>query len=333
MTAQTAPTPFGVRPTGLALEQLFRDGAWCEARILPCEDLVLAPQTRVLHYAQSIFEGFKAHRQEGGGVALFRPQAHLARFNRSAQRMCLPGMDEAALLEQIVELVGRVREEVPAAPESLYVRPFLFGDDGDLIAGPSGGARLLVLCAPVPVYFEREGGVLLRTETELVRAHPGGTGSIKAAGNYAGAMLAQRRAREEGYDEVVWLDPVDRAHVEETGSMNLFLVRNGVLHTAPAGETVLPGITRESLLTLAADQGLETCVERIPLERDWWSGVSEVFSSGTAVGCSPVARIDHRGELFWQRQEAATVQPALERALFDIKEGRAADPHGWRVDC
>jgi len=332
-TGRGGAGPFGCRSATHCLVQRFRGGRWEEPALEPVHRLDLAPQTRAMHYAQSVFEGFKAHRQADGGVALFRPQAHLTRLNRSAARMCLPPVDPEQTLSWVRALVARDRDEVPDPPESLYVRPLLFADDEDLVAGPGDNATLFVLLSPVPAFFGDSRGLNLRTETRFVRAFPGGTGAVKAAGNYAAAMLAQRAAREEGFHEVVWLDAATRSTLEETGAMNLFVVRKGEILTPPAGDTVLPGITRDSLLRLAADHALVAREERIPLDHGFWDGVSEVFSSGTAVGCTPIASILHEGRTLFAHEGSGRVQRLLSGALMDVKEGRAADPHGWRVAC
>lgn len=329
-----AASTFGGNLTEHQLVQRFRGGRWGAPEIRRTSELGLAPQARALHYAQSVFEGFKAHRLEDGGVALFRPQAHLARLNRSAARLCLPPVDLEQALSWIRALVARDRDAVPAPPESLYVRPLLFADDADLIAGPGVSATLLVLLAPVPSFFDAGSeGLRLRTETTCARAFPGGTGAVKAAGNYAAAMLAQRKAQEEGFHEVVWLDALTRSTIEETGAMNLFLVRGSELWTPPAGDTVLPGITRDSLLRLATDGGLRTHEAPVPLDPDFWSEVTEVFSSGTAVGCAPIASIEHAGQPLFRSTGDHTVQRPLATALMDVKEGRAPDRFGWRVLC
>ena len=328
-----APARFGSQLTEHVLVQRFRDGRWSEPRIQPASTLALEPQARALHYAQSVFEGLKAHRLPDGRVALFRPQSHLARLNRSTARMCLPAVEPGEALSWIRALVARDRDAVPEAPDSLYVRPLVFADDDDLIAGPGKRATFLVLLAPVPAFFGKASGLKLRTETRHARAFPGGTGAVKAAGNYAAAMVAQRAAQEDGYHEVVWLDALTKSKVEETGAMNLFVVRRGELLTPPAGDTILPGITRDSLLQLARDHGIPAREEDVPLGASFWDDVTEVFSSGTAVGCTPIASIDHEGRALFRSNGAGPVQRTLSQALMDVKEGRADDPHGWRVEC
>jgi branched-chain amino acid aminotransferase len=311
------------------LVQRFEDGAWDPARILDNGPLALSPLTQALHFGESVFEGFKAHRQRDGSLALFRPLDHLRRFARSAERMCLPPPEPGELLEGVVELVRRDAEHAPAHPESLYVRPVLFADEPCLAPVIAQSFRLLVLLAPVPAYFS--GGIRLHTETRYVRAASGGTGSAKCAGNYAAALLAQREARKAGFDEVLWLDARERRWVEETGSMNLMLVRDGALSTPPLSDTILAGITRDSLLTLARAAGLQAEERPISTDPAEWRDVSEAFSAGTAAGTAHIREIVHEGRVLFSRPEPGPVARALGGKLERIKLGLEPDPHGWRL--
>jgi branched-chain amino acid aminotransferase len=192
-------------------------------------------------------------------------------------------------------------------------------------------ASLVVMLVPVPPLFHGTGGVRLTTETKYVRAAPGGTGSAKCAGNYAGSLLAQREARLRGFDEVLWLDARERRWVEEAGGMNLMLVREGRLSTPPLSDTILPGITRDSLLALARARGV--AVEERPISTDPadWRGVSEAFTSGTAAGTAHIRAIEHQGRVLFERAEPGPIALSLGSALDDLKFGRAPDPFGWRL--
>ena len=280
----SGPSGFGRGTTPQILVQRYARGAWSPARIEPVAPLALSPLTHALHYGASIFEGFKAFRQPDGRVALFRMADHLARLNRSAERMCLPRVDAAALGRGIAGLVRSEGEHVPAPPDSLYVRPLLFADEGVLGYATPSSATLVVVLVPVPPLFKGAGGVRLCTETTYVRAAPGGTGSAKCAGNYAGSLLAQREARAQGFDEVLWLDARERRWLEEAGGMNLMLVRGGALSTPPLSDTILAGITRDSLLALARSAGLRAEERPISVDPAEWRDVSEAFTSGTAAG-------------------------------------------------
>lgn len=327
----TSGKPFGTHTTAHMLVQRYTEGAWRPAETVATAPLALAPLTHALHYGASIFEGFKAHRQPDGSLALFRPLDHLERLNRSARRMCLPEIDPAALCQSIVELVRTDGAHAPAPPDALYVRPLMFADDGVLGYSTPTSVTLVVLLVPVTVLFKGASGVRVRTETRYVRAAPGGTGSAKCAGNYAGALLAQREARAAGFDEVLWLDARERRWLEEAGGMNLMLVRGGALSTPPLTDTILPGVTRASLLQLARD--LDIRAEERPISTDAadWRDVSEAFACGTAAGTTPIREIVHAGKVLFAREEPGPVTRRLGERLEGIKLGRAEDPHGWRL--
>jgi branched-chain amino acid aminotransferase len=321
-----AKRSFGTRTTARVLVQRFAQGAWGPATIEPAGPLALHPLTQVLHYGASVFEGLKAHRQVDGGLALFRPADHLARLNRSAERMCLPAVDAERALAGIVELVRAEAGEAPQAPGSLYVRPLLFSEDAALGYSTPESALFVTMLVPVSPLFKE---AKLRTETEYVRAAPGGAGSAKCAGNYAGALRAQKQALAEGFSEVLWLDARERRWIEEAGGMNVMFVRGGVLTTPPLSDTILPGLTRASLLTLARDLGLAAAERPLAVDEDW-SDISEAFMSGTAAGTAHIARIVHRGQQLFERAEPGPVATRLGSHLARLKEGRESDPHGWR---
>lgn len=326
----TALAGFGTQTTPHALVQHFAQGKWGAASIEPCAAFGLAPLTQALHYGTSIFEGLKAHRQPDGSVAMFRPLDHLRRLNRSAARLCLPGVEPEMLCAAMAELVRLDAAHVPEAPSALYLRPLMFACDAVLGYATPTTVTLTVLLVPVPVLFREKGGVRLRTETTYVRAVPGGTGSAKCAGNYAGALLAQREARSQGFDEVLWLDALERRWLEEAGGMNLMLVRGGKLSTPPISDTILAGITRDSLLALARDAGLP--IEERPISTDPgdWHDVSEAFTSGTAAGTAHIREIVHAGQVLFARPGPGPIARTLGERLERIKAGREADPFGWR---
>jgi branched-chain amino acid aminotransferase len=315
------------------LVQRYAAGRWGGAEIAPYAALSLSPLTQCLHYGESIFEGFKAHRQPDGSLALFRPLDHLRRLNRSAERMCIPGIDPAQVLRRIVELVELDAEHAPPPPNALYVRPVIFADEERMLATISATFTLLVILVPVPPLFARPGGVRLRTETHHVRAAAGGTGSAKCCGNYAAALFAQREARRAGFDEVLWLDAHERRWIEETSSMNVMFVRGGALSTPPLSDTILPGITRDSLLALAPSLGIEAEERRISVEDAQWAEVSEAFSAGTGAGTAHIREIVHAGRVLFSRTEPGPVAERLAGALRDIQLGLAPDERGWRTSC
>jgi len=320
---------FGRETTPHMLLQRFVDGAWGAPRLVPSAPLELSPLTQALHFGESVFEGLKAFRQPDGGLALFRPLDHLRRLGRSCERLCIPPPAPEPLLTGLLELVRRDAAHAPAPPDSLYVRPVVFADQPCLAPVIAESYTLLVLLAPVPAYFGGAGGVRLCTETRYVRAAPGGTGSVKCAGNYAASLLAQREARRRGFDEVLWLDAHEHRWVEETGSMNLMLVRDGALSTPPLSDTILAGMTRDSLLTLARDEGL--AAEERPMSTDAadWESVSEAFSAGTAAGTAHIREIVHQEQTLFAREEPGPLARRLGGRLDDLRFGRAPDPHGW----
>lgn len=321
---------FGTRLTPHLLVQHFARGAWDAIRIEPAAAFALAPLTQALHYGTSIFEGLKAHRQPDGSAAIFRALDHARRLNRSAARLCLPAVDPEALCTAIAELVRRDVEHVPAPPSSLYIRPLLFANDAVLGYATPTSVTLVVLLVPVPILFKGRGGVRLRTETKYVRAAPGGTGSAKCAGNYAGALLAQREARAEGFDEVLWLDALERRWLEEAGGMNLMLVRDQRLSTPPLSDTILAGITRDSLLALARADGIPFEERPISIDPADWTEVSEAFTSGTAAGTAHIREIVHEGRVLFARPEPGPIASTLGERLERIKFGLDPDPFGWR---
>lgn len=329
MSKQTETTSFASVALPQMLSSYFDGSSWSEIVVEPFRDLAMSPFARVLHYGQSVFEGMKAVRGIDG-VSVFRAREHLERLNRSADRLCMPSLDVEAVSRAIDELVGRFADAVPEYPGSLYVRPVVHCADEGLAPDPGERYRFLVLLAPIQPLFDSGRLVRLTTCPGRIRSAPGGTGAAKCAGNYAGAMLAKREARSAGFDEVLWLDAVERRFVEETGSMNVMLVKDGCLVTPPAGDTVLPGMTRATLLWLAAQLGIEARVEPVPIDADAWSGVTEVFSSGTAAGTAPIGHVEHEGRVLFESDAQGPICSLLSEAYAATVTGRRPAPSGWR---
>ena len=315
---------------------------WHDAAVVPYAPLTLSPATAVLHYAQSVFEGLKAYRQPDGSVATFRPEANAARFRRSSRRMAIPEMPEELFLATLHALVEADHAWVPSGPEqSLYLRPFVFAADPYLGVRPASTYQYLLIASPGGAYFMGADGdaVSVWLSTEYVRAAPGGTGEAKAAGNYAASYLAQAQAAEQGCGQVVWLDAAEHRYVEEMGGMNLYFVEgsgdDAVLVTPRLTGTLLPGVTRDSLLTLAGDLGLKA-EERTVSWEEWRDATgsgewTEAFACGTAAVVTPVGHVKHAGG-GWTVGDGrpGPVAARLRAALVDIQWGRAEDPHGWR---
>jgi branched-chain amino acid aminotransferase len=329
------PAPFASRTLPTVLTSEHDGRGWSPIRQAPFEPLALTPFSRVLHYGQSVFEGLKAVRGVSG-PALFRPRDHIARLNRSAERLCLPAVDEAELLAAVCELVGDARDAVPELPGSLYVRPVVFADDEGLTPDPAERCRLSVFMCPMSPLFgagAQQRLVRLTTNPARIRSAPGGTGSVKFAGNYASAMLAKREAKAAGFDEVLWLDACERRFVEETGSMNVMFVIGDRLVTPPLRDTVLPGITRATLLWLARDLGIETEVRPLAIDSSEWRDVTEVFSAGTAAGTAPIGHVHHEGKVLFASPARGPICSLLTEAYVAVATGRRPSPDGWCQPC
>ena len=316
----------------------YVDGkGWHDARILPRGPLSLDPAAAVLHYAQEIFEGLKAYRLDDGAMALFRADANARRFNASARRMAMPELPEELFLESCRALVRADAQWFPPVEGgSIYLRPFMFASEVFLGVKPSAEYLYLVIAAASGNYFKSGApAVRLLVSEEDTRAAPGGTGAAKCGGNYAASLRAQREAIARGFDQVVFLDAAERRFVEELGGMNLFFVfEDGSIQTPPLDGTILPGITRESLITLAREEGLTVREERYAIDQwrtDAESGrLTESFACGTAAVVTPVGSVTGRDWSFAIGSGGpGQATQRLKQRLVDIQRGRAADAHGW----
>ena len=315
---------------------------WSNPELVAYAPLTLDPGTSVLHYAQAVSEGLKAFRQADGGVAAFRPDAHAARFRRSARRLALPELPEDAFIEALDLLLRADHEWVPSAPDhSLYLRPLMYASEVSLSVHPANDVTFLLIASPSGSYFPRGvKPVTVWLSEDFSRAAPGGTGAAKTGGNYAGGLLAQAQAAEQGCDQVVWLDSQEHRWVEEMGGMNLFFVfgeesdKHVRLMTPALTGTLLPGITRDSLLVLGRDLGYATQEGRISVD-EWRSGcedgsLTEVFACGTAAVITPVGAVKSaRGSWAVGDGGPGAVSMRLRQALVDIQRGVAPDAHGW----
>ncbi|HET7493313.1 MAG TPA: branched-chain amino acid aminotransferase [Bradyrhizobium sp.] len=319
----------------MALVRYDQANGWHGARVESRANFPLDPATAVVHYAQEIFEGLKAYKREDGGVNLFRPDANARRFQISAERMAMAQLPAPVFIEAIEQLVRIDRAWIPGGEGSLYLRPFMIASEVFLGVKPSAEYIFAVIASPVGSYFK--GGpapVSIWVSENYTRAAIGGTGAVKCGGNYAASLRAQAEAIEHGCDQVVFLDALERRYVEELGGMNVFFVfEDGSLSTPPLG-TILPGITRDSIITLLKDKG--TPVREEPYTIDQWradaaSGkLKEAFACGTAAVISPIGKVrSASGEFLINGGAAGPVAMALRKQLVDIQYGRAADPHNW----
>jgi branched-chain amino acid aminotransferase len=318
------------------------DQGWHEGQLQPYGPLVLDPATAVLHYSQEIFEGMKAYRQESGPIVTFRPYANAARFRNSAARMAMPQLPEDTFVQALEILVTQDKEWVPhSTSQSLYLRPFMIATTPALGVGrPANSYLFVVIASPSGSVFTGKGirAVQVWLAEDYTRAAPGGTGAAKTGGNYAASFIAQRQALDEGCDQVVWLDAAEHRWVEEMGGMNLFFVygsgSDARIVTPPLTGSLLPGITRDSMLTLAPDLGIPASEEMVSVEQ-WRAGceageITEVFACGTAGVVTPVGAVKgaSRG---WQVGDGTPgpVTMRLREELLGIQFGRLPDPHGW----
>jgi branched-chain amino acid aminotransferase len=313
------------------------DAGWHNAGLRPYGPLALDPATAVFHYGQSIFEGFKAYVQPDGSIKTFRPDANARRFQRSAQRLALPQLPVDDFVAAADLLIEADRAWVPAEDEkSLYVRPFMMASEAFLGVRPANHVTFLVIASPAGAYFS--GGlhpVSIWLSEEYTRAAPGGTGAAKCAGNYAASLIAQQEASANGCDQVVFVDALERRWVEELGGMNVFFVfDDGSLVTPPVSGTILEGVTRDAIRTLAAEHGHAT-VER-PIDIDEWragvtSGrITEVFACGTAAVVTPLGRLAWRGgELTMGDGNPGKVTQDIRDSLLAVQYGHAPDTHAW----
>lgn len=313
---------------------------WGRGALVPYGSIELDPAASVLHYGQAIFEGFKAYRQAQGGVATFRPEVNARRFAASARRLAMPELPEDLFVEAADLLIRHEEAWVPpAVGESLYLRPLMIATEAALGVRPAKRYLFLLFGSPSGAYFPKGlRPVSVWISTDFTRAAPGGTGEAKCSGNYAASLVAQQEANRQGCEQVVWLDALERRNVEEMGGMNLFFVYSTPsttrLVTPRLTGTLLPGVTRDSLLTLAKDLGYE--VEEGTLSVDRWradvesGAMTEVFACGTAAVITPVGQVKSKTGN-WQIGDGETgpVAARLRTALLDIQHGRAPDPYGW----
>lgn len=317
------------------------DAGWHDAQVLPYGPIQLDPSAVVLHYGQEVFEGLKAYRWADGSIVSFRPEANAKRLQSSAHRLAIPELPEEVFLESLRQLIAVDHPWVPApgGEESLYLRPFIIATEPGLGVRPAKEYRYMVIASPAGAYFPRGiKPVSVWLSTEYVRASPGGTGAAKFGGNYAASLLAQAQAAEQGCDQVVWLDAIEHRYVEEMGGMNLFFVfgsgGSARLVTPELSGSLLPGITRLSLLQLATDAGF--AVEERKIDVAEWQKkaaageITEVFACGTAAVITPVSQVKHAdGEFTIADGEPGEVTMALRDTLTGIQRGTFADTHGW----
>lgn len=311
----------------------YYDGQWHNSRIVPYGNLSISPANTTLHYAQSIFEGMKAYKSENGDVLVFRPEMNARRLNKSAVRICIPEIPEEMFMGALTELLRLDKQWVPQKNgTSLYVRPFVFGMDPFVGIKPATTFSFIIITSPVGGYYSRP--VKVKVETNYTRAAPGGTGSAKTAGNYAAALYPMVQGQKQGYDQLLWTDSREHAYFEESGTMNVMFLLDNKLVTAPTSDTILDGVTRNSILTLAREWGY-TVEERRVSVKEVIDGIKEgrlqeAFGVGTAATIANISTIGFDGvDYELPGAESRQLSGRLLSTLDDIKYGRIEDTHGW----
>ena len=309
---------------------------WHDARIVPFGPMPIHPASTVLHYGAEIFEGMKAYRTQNGDIALFRPTENIRRLNNSAERLCLPQLDEEGCLDILKTVVELEKDWVPHEDgTSLYIRPYMFGNDPHLGVHAVHNATFVVICSPVGAYYaEGIKPVKIAIESEDVRAVRGGTGYAKCGGNYAASLRAGKKAEEKGYTQVLWLDGVDRKYIEEVGSMNVMFKIAGKIITPALTGSVLPGITRKSCVELLRAWGYEV-EERLfsideLMEAAENGTLEEAWGTGTAAVVSPIGHLAYKDKTYTvSNDEIGALTQKLYDELTGIQWGKVEDTHGW----
>jgi branched-chain amino acid aminotransferase len=314
----------------------YANGRWGSGGLVPYEAIAIDPAATVLQYAQQAFEGLKAYRVGQAEPQLFRPELNYRRLLRSSVRMCMPELPAGLFAESLSQTTVALADFIPGGSgQSLYLRPFLMGTGPCLAVKSSDAFTYLLIASPSDTYFSKPIRVLV--EREHCRAAVGGTGADKVGGNYAASLLATTRCGELGFDQPLWLDPAERRHVEELSGMNVVAVIDGALHTPHLSGSILPGVTRDSLLHLARQQGLDVIERDIPIDElldDIAAGrCSELFACGTAAIVCPIAAVGEADGSEVRLPEQGRVASRLRTSILDIQEGRSEDTFGWMVNA
>lgn len=317
----------------------YKDGKWDEGKILPYGTIPFEPSMMTLHYGQTIFEGLKAYFDVNGGINLFRPDMNARRLNNSAERLCIPHFDEKKFIEAIIELVKIDSKFVPKViGESLYIRPVCFGCSNVLGVHPSSEYTFIIITSPVASYYpEGLNPVKILIVDEYVRAVRGGLGMAKTAANYAASLYAGMKAKEKGFSQVLWLDGIHHEFVDEVGAMNIMFVIDDILITPPLSQgTILPGVTRDSVLTLAREMGIK--VQERPIKifevlESYEKGIlQEVFGTGTAATISPVGTLYYKDkEMVINNNQIGPIAKKMYDILTGLQHGKTKDTHRWLV--
>lgn len=314
------------------------DLGWHDPRIVPYQPLTLDPAAMVFHYGQAIFEGLKAYKAPDGSVQLFRPEKNMNRLNGSCDRLCIPQIDEDFLLSAIKQLISVEKDWIPEGEgTSLYIRPFIFSTEPYLGVRPAREYKLLIILSPSGAYYgDQLSPVKIYVEEQYVRAVIGGVGHVKTAGNYAASLKAQEAAEANGYAQILWLDAKENKYVEEVGSMNIFFKINGEVVTPKLNGSILPGVTRDSVIELLRHWELPVREVKISIEGIFKAHergeLEEVFGAGTAAVISPVGQLTWNGRTITvNEQKIGQLSKRIYDAITGIQYGKLEDPFGWTV--
>lgn len=311
----------------------YKNGAWETPKIMPYQPIILDPAAKIFHYGQSIFEGMKAYKDADGQAWLFRPLDNHKRLNISAKRLAIPEIPEEIFIEGLTTLLRLEKDWIPTTPgSSLYIRPFVMASGVGFHASPADEYKFVICCAPSGAYFSGKVSVLI--EENYSRSANGGVGYAKAGGNYAGQFYPTQLAVKKGYNQVIWTDDNTHEYIEEAGAMNIFIRINDTLITGPTSDRILDGITRKSILDIAADQGIKTKVRKISVtevvEAAKSGDLKEMFGAGTAAVVSPIASFGHQGVDYDLPELEKSYASILKKRITDIQYNRAEDKFGWR---
>jgi branched-chain amino acid aminotransferase len=325
---------FGNVFTDYMLSCDYVDGKWQNPVIEPYGTIEISPAARVFHYGQAIFEGMKAYRDDNDDVWLFRPEENFNRFNKSSTRLAIPEIPKEIFMNGLLQLLQMDKAWVPKGyGNSLYIRPFVFGNQVGVSAAPSANYKFMILLCPVKAYYTGDVKVLIAEKYS--RAANGGVGAAKAAGNYGAQFYPTALAKQKGYQQIIWTDDCSHQHLEEAGTMNVFFRINDTLITAPTSDRILDGVTRKSIIALAEHQGIAVQVRKITvqelLEATKNKSLKEIFGAGTAAVISPVSGFGYQDEHFDLEPVEDSYAKRLKKSLLDIQYNLADDPFGWRM--
>lgn len=328
----TKSIPFGITPTDHMFVSEYKNGQWSNSQIIPFEHLSMSPFALCLHYGQTVFEGMKAFRTSDGKTNIFRPKKHYNRFCKSLERMCMPIMSEELFMGALDALIELDKDWIPDdADGSLYIRPFMIASEQRLGVKIAEEYLFMVVCTPAYQYYTQP--LKVKVEDKYARAAFGGTGFAKCGGNYGGAFYPTNLAQQDGYDQVLWTDSRRHEYIEESGTMNIMFFMDNVLVTPPLGGTILDGVTRDCLLTLAQDMDLliaERPITHREIKDAFEAGKTvEAFGAGTAAVVAPIKTINIADTDYHCHISDNTIAAQLKKQLSDIRHGVVQDKHHW----